>query len=189
MRKSLWITLALLFVAIGAANARADSYIDGAITFTLSSGLAPTSGSFIWDNTSDSFKSFSVIWSGFTFDFTTTANTTSHVTSGGVCAGATDAIQNFNFMTTNGCDKTPTYLAGELFGIFEFDDFFPHPSDDYLAVTNLSAITTVSGQGGWSVAETAVAAPEPSSIALMLAGIGFLLVMRKRIGQGLPQAS
>jgi len=35
----------------------------------------------------------------------------------------------------------------------------------------------------------ATAAPEPSSIALMLAGIGLLLVMRKRIGQGLPQAS
>jgi hypothetical protein len=35
----------------------------------------------------------------------------------------------------------------------------------------------------------AVAAPEPSSLALMLAGIGLVFVMRKRIGQGLPQAS
>jgi hypothetical protein len=34
-----------------------------------------------------------------------------------------------------------------------------------------------------------VTAPEPSSVALMLAGIGLLLVMRKRIGQRLPQAN
>jgi len=34
-----------------------------------------------------------------------------------------------------------------------------------------------------------VAAPEPSSIALMLLGIGLVLVMRTRIGQRLPQAS
>jgi hypothetical protein len=35
----------------------------------------------------------------------------------------------------------------------------------------------------------AVSTPESSSVALMLAGIGFLLVMRKPIGQGLRQAS
>jgi len=34
-----------------------------------------------------------------------------------------------------------------------------------------------------------VAAPEPSSVALTLLGIWCLLVMRKRIAQGLPQAS
>jgi hypothetical protein len=32
-------------------------------------------------------------------------------------------------------------------------------------------------------------APEPSSVALMLLGVGLLFVMRKRIGQGLPKAS
>ena len=35
----------------------------------------------------------------------------------------------------------------------------------------------------------AVAAPEPSSYALMLLGVGLVFVMRKRIGQRLPQAS
>ena len=33
-----------------------------------------------------------------------------------------------------------------------------------------------------------VATPEPSSIALMLTGVGLVFVMRKRIGQALPQA-
>ena len=31
-------------------------------------------------------------------------------------------------------------------------------------------------------------APEPSSVALMLLGVGLVFVMRKRIGQRLPQA-
>jgi hypothetical protein len=30
--------------------------------------------------------------------------------------------------------------------------------------------------------------PEPSSVALMLLGVGLVFVMRKRIGQRLPQA-
>jgi hypothetical protein len=34
-----------------------------------------------------------------------------------------------------------------------------------------------------------VTAPEPSSVALMLLGVGLVFVLRKRIGQGLPQAS
>jgi hypothetical protein len=34
-----------------------------------------------------------------------------------------------------------------------------------------------------------VTAPEPSSVALLLAGIGLLFVLPKRIGHGLPQAS
>jgi hypothetical protein len=47
--------------------------------------------------------------------------------------------------------------------------------------------TTASGLSYAPASTTAV--PEPSSVALLLAGIGFLLVMRKRIGWGLPQAS
>jgi hypothetical protein len=34
-----------------------------------------------------------------------------------------------------------------------------------------------------------VTTPEPSSLALILLGLGALLVMRKRIGQRLPQAT
>ena len=35
----------------------------------------------------------------------------------------------------------------------------------------------------------AVTTPEPSSAGLMLLGVGLVLLMRKRIGQRLPQAS
>jgi len=36
---------------------------------------------------------------------------------------------------------------------------------------------------------SAVATPEPSSVAFMLLGIGLVFVMRKRIGRRLPKAS
>jgi len=36
---------------------------------------------------------------------------------------------------------------------------------------------------------SAVATPEPSSVAFMLPGIGLVFVMRKRIGRRLPKAS
>jgi hypothetical protein len=39
------------------------------------------------------------------------------------------------------------------------------------------------------IVTSTVATPEPSSVALMLLGVGLVFVMRKRIGQRLPQAS
>jgi hypothetical protein len=49
--------------------------------------------------------------------------------------------------------------------------------------------TYTSSNTGDTLSVSAIQTPEPSTVGLMLAGIGFLLVMRKRIGQGLPQAS
>jgi hypothetical protein len=46
-----------------------------------------------------------------------------------------------------------------------------------------------SGRGFVAGPTGAVAAPEPSSVALMLLGVGLVFVMRKRIGQRLPQAN
>jgi hypothetical protein len=40
-----------------------------------------------------------------------------------------------------------------------------------------------------TITPTITPAPEPSSVALMLLGVGLVFVMRKRIGQRLPQAS
>ena len=50
-----------------------------------------------------------------------------------------------------------------------------------------STVTSTAGFGTYQL--TAVASPEPSSVALVLLGVGLLFVMRKRIGQRLPQAS
>ena len=45
------------------------------------------------------------------------------------------------------------------------------------------------GCGTLGFAPVSTSMPEPSSVALMLLGVGLVLVMRKRIGQRLPQAS
>jgi len=54
---------------------------------------------------------------------------------------------------------------------------------------NVNLIDDVVGSTAAFEPAAAVTAPEPSSYALMLLGVGLVFVMRKRIGQGLPQAS
>ena len=59
-----------------------------------------------------------------------------------------------------------------------------------LSVTNFKEGLLFIQAGGTDAFLTeATVAPEPSSFALMLLGVGLVFVMRKRIGQGLPQAS
>lgn len=42
--------------------------------------------------------------------------------------------------------------------------------------------------GSYSIAAVPVATAEPSSVALMLSGVGLVFAMRKRLGAGLQQA-
>jgi len=69
MRKSLWIIFALILVAIAAPNMRADSFTDGTLNFTVVGGGPAPTGSFVFDNTTSTFTSFTVSWDGATWDF------------------------------------------------------------------------------------------------------------------------
>jgi len=75
------------------------------------------------------------------------------------------------------CFTTPTpgSLAGFDGGAITGGGLFDNNNYQYFFIT------------GGSI--TLVAAPEPGSLTLILAGFGALLVMRKRIAQRLPQAS
>ena len=77
------------------------------------------------------------------------------------------------------------------------DLFFVTPTAGSLVGYNGGALDTLTGVGvpapatppTWvltSGALTPVIAPEPNSVVLMLAGIGFAFVMRKRVGHGRP---
>jgi hypothetical protein len=62
-----------LLLAMGAIPAMAGTVTD-TLNFTVNYGPAPTSGSFTYDTTANSFTSFLVNWDGFAFNMTAQAN-------------------------------------------------------------------------------------------------------------------
>jgi len=92
MRKSLWVILAVLVVAIGAPAAFGDNYT---INFTNYSGSPTPTGSFMY--AAGSFSGFDVYWDGYTFDFTTLANGYSGTVPGCTIPGF------FAYLISNGC--------------------------------------------------------------------------------------
>jgi hypothetical protein len=177
MGKSLWI-IAMLFAAIVGPNARAGTITDGTFNFTVTSGGGPTpTGSFVWDNTTNTFTSFTIQWDGAVFDFSTSGFTLSSLgSSGNWCAASP---------SDGGAPCIASFFPGGVF----FLDCSPGGSlecssggvqDDGISGSFTSPEPTVAVQGTYSITET-VATPEPTSVAFMLLGVGFVLVARKRI--------
>jgi hypothetical protein len=166
MRKSLWFTLGFLFVAIGAPNAHADTLY----TYTFT------------DN-NPNFPTFANTW---------TTRPIAAVTAETDIAAANLASYSATGSYWEGMGLSKVIL--DYAGIGAQDIFSPLGIDliqaDYFALGEYSTPGTyTSSNTGDTLSVSAIQTPEPSTVALMLAGIGFLLVMRKRIGQGLPQAS
>ena len=157
MRKSLWIMLAVLVVAV-APVAHADSF---SVTFT-SFGLNPVPPPTAMDVTFPS-PTLDITWQGSAFTFTFPAN----FLPGDQYGWSSTQMGFFTaFMTIDDSTQSQKINSNSVFMLpgFVFDD------------------------GSLTFTPT-TAAPEPSSIALMLLGVGLVFGMRKRIGQGLPQAS
>jgi hypothetical protein len=174
MRKSLWIMLAVLFVAIGPPAARADI-----VTLDLSGSLTPGAGAcspsctlggdIVINNTTGTVTSV---------DFTVAGespsvgpfNTFDGFLGGGLGLVTGDSAGNIFEMFLSGTlvGYTGGAIGGSIDGI----------------IGALFFVNT-----GAALTEATVAAPEPSSYALVLLGVGLVFVMRKRVGQSLPQAS
>jgi len=163
MRKGLGIVPVLFLLAvIGAPSAHADSYTPN-FTCTGTCTFTPTAPnvSFPWP-------------------------TTINVTYG-----------SYSFLLTLSGDMHPgdTYDWRAFPGIVYGDESFiildltcSGTCANYVS----DPLTGPSTDDSGALTFAAVATPEPSSLALMLIGIGllgFVTVLRKRIGQGLPQAS
>jgi hypothetical protein len=161
MRKSFWIMLAVLIAAIGVPTAHADSITNGTFNFTVTSGSPPPTGSFVWDSTKSTWNLFNIDWDGLVFNFA-------------------PLFPNLGALPTTG-----TWLGNANVTASE-NDFSIGQID---AINTTPLVPFALAEGTYSVTETVVGAPEPSSVALMLLGVGLVFVMRKRIGQGLPQAS
>ncbi|HEY4951574.1 MAG TPA: PEP-CTERM sorting domain-containing protein [Candidatus Acidoferrales bacterium] len=161
MRKSLWIIVAVLLVAIGAPVSHADS-TDYTLSFSGGNPNPTSGGTVVFDDSTDTYTTFLVDFTGLSFDFS--GSTSADIPTTGTwfgCAFPGD---------TGPCGTMALLQVGS-------------------ALLTSSGIPSGSAKTNGTYALTAVTAPEPSSYALMLLGVGLVFVMRKRVGQGLPQAS
>jgi hypothetical protein len=165
MRKSLWIMLAALLVAVAAPSARADSF-----TATFSCSGTCVGGTPTAPDVSFPAPVIDVTWNDLLFQF--------HL-----LYHAPSPLDQFSWTGYNDYDEG----RDTLFQYMEIHD-------RTTGVTWSSTGYSTFANGKYSkdtgtLAFAAVATPEPSSYALMLLGVGLVFVMRKRTGQGLPHAS
>jgi hypothetical protein len=167
MRESLWIVPVLsLFAAIGAPAARADS-------FTYS---------YTWSSPSAGISFTTAPIAGVTMATTVPAADLTAATSSGSWAGCATASV---VLDQGGQGGTELHLNGSSCGVLTVEIFDSYAQSDY---TTPGTYTDASTKSTLVVTDVS-ATPEPSSLALMLVGIGFLLVMWKRLAQGPQQAT
>jgi hypothetical protein len=165
MRKSLWIILTVLLIAIAAPNALADG-ATYAISFTGTD--APTvvgSNLLFFDSTLNEFTTPSFEIDFFGNDMTLDAT----------LFGPTNPV-------------TDTYVWGATEFVFDFSDL----TSDHLLYQGSAAETGCQFGDQFVCGGDVVLTrqmPEPATYGLMFLGIGLVLVMRKRIARALPRAS
>ena len=108
------------------------------------------------------------------------------ITPSFVLVGDSATVENLTFFYTGPAAPGPSTAD-----MFSFESTSNQVGTIQYASSATSNGTGDSGRGfvAGPTGPTAVATPEPSSVGLLLAGIGLVLGMRKRIGQGRPQAS
>ena len=206
MRKSLWIILAVLAAAVSAPYASADATptldsgspsgagplytwtytiaVDSneALSPTLNSGCSPATpcpaGSFftLYDIVGLTAPSAPANW-GSSIQLT-------GITPSFVSPGDSATLENLTFFYTGPAAPGPFTIDG-----FSFQSTSNLVGQIQYAFSAESNGTGDSGRGFVAGPTGAVTAPEPSSVALMVLGLGLVFVTRKRIGQSFPQAS
>jgi hypothetical protein len=176
LRHCLGATLFLLGIAAGPAAATTLSYV---IDFTGTN--APTSASFTYNSTTSTFTNFSIVWDGHTFSLTGSANSPVINGTDPCLGGSTGGAATFKLLTSCiGGDATTNTV---WFGNLSVPDFLI--TDNFDATSNWTCVE--SGQASCAsgaispdgLIEGITAIPEPSSLALGLIGLGWM--MRKRL--------
>jgi hypothetical protein len=176
-----------MLISAAAASAMPINYI---INFT-GTGPLPTS-SFTYDASlsSNNFANFMVTWGGTEYDLTASAN---QPYVSGVCGASSSPAAAFSFLISETCGVTP--LSLEWIGVkaiglnaFTLDGNLVPDGDTEIDVSSLTFAGDMSltGSGSFRV----VAAPEPTTVAMALAGFALLLAnaVRGRRKGGANQA-
>jgi hypothetical protein len=179
MRKSLWIILAVLCVATSTPKAHADTLYTPVFTCDKPCSSLPTAPNVSFPSPT----TITVTWHGLVFPIALLAPFKPTDSGGILWFASWPVIPPPN----PGCHAAPSPSVCDA--SFLIRDFIALSNSSYV-LHNLpppGPLSTVFQDSG-TLSFTFV--PEPSSVALMLAGIGFLLVlMRKRLALGHQQAS
>jgi hypothetical protein len=174
------ILIALLMMGALALPAQADTIstfgtLTGTTTLTATSNPAVFDSSFTGSGVDSMFGGFTTTNSG-KITFTSTTTFTSSGTFMDVLAGGTLFGTYTGSGSVTGVDTSITIdtVATGGTGIFAGDT----GKSTIMGTSTITSSTTSSFSGTFTTSITTV--PEPGSVTLLLAGIGFLLVMRKR---------
>jgi len=202
MRRTLWIILTVLLVAIGAPSAHADQTVDVTVpsfTFNGLPGCPPPpplpggtcmetfSTSFEWDNTAGAVIIPSIV--------TTAAGPLGSFSFLGQVPCALCVELEFVDSATDSIEILIPATAGGVIspGVFPTP---PGPNNLALQCASLSEPCTldffpgvVLGSDPITVTAATGAVPEPGTVSLVLLGIGSVSVLRKRLAHGIPRAT
>lgn len=193
MRRFLWATITVLFVAIGATAAHADS--TSTIDFVAASGQAPTSGSIDCDSPGcPNSIAVTIDWEGLTFNFSDSELTSdlepaSYFAGYPSCnaAGGPSALVYQSLNMCSGYDGWDTAQLTDGSWVLALDSGTPGLFAEVTGVGTPDAGAVAS----WGSFTDPVPTPEPGSCALLLTGLLLvgLMFTRKRIAQGRDQVT
>ncbi len=157
------------------------------IDFTTISGLAPTEGSFTYDDTlslGNRFTAFQVVWNSMTFDLVTSAN--APFINGSDCGTTSNSFISFTLLQgTNQCaagGEIGWAAAGDdlhqVISIQQVSNLFTN-SIHFTGVLDSATVPKntdlfLAGRGGFVITQV----PEPGSIFITLAGCTLLVALR-----------
>lgn len=190
MRKSLWITLAVLFAAVVASSARADSI--STFDFQTAYGQAPTSGVIDCDSAGcPNSITATIVWEGLTFNFSDAEFTYGLEPDIAAIYPNCDAAPGSSalaYQTLNSCSGYDGWDTVDYNGtwIFSLDSGTPGGFTEAFGVGTADDGAIASAGSFVDPVPTS----EPGSGTLMLSGIALLglMLMGKRRGRDSRQA-